>query len=139
MKLQGNSFSYDRRSDLINKPLSYQVYSAGGDVNLNPWTMNQTKAPVPKNISLQNQYGGPIGTYRIPLIRPMDTVAVPHDIKRGSVEELCRWPVYAGSKFQQWCSEDNAMKFHAMRPIVNSDQYTENLSILFDTIVMRSL
>jgi hypothetical protein len=73
------------------------------------------------------------------ILRPFDSVHVPRDIKRsidGSVEKeyKCDWPAYAGSKYQQWCSEKNAVMYHAMRPIMSPDDYTRALYKLFKVI-----
>jgi hypothetical protein len=96
-------------------------------------------------ISLYKLYGGPLGSYQNSILRPLDTVSVPIDIKRGTFgpndpaeDVACKWPNYAGSKFQQWCSEENAMKYYAMRPILNPDNYYDLLNKLFDTIVLQS-
>lgn len=144
MNITPESFVYQRPISLYDKELADKVYSSDGNININPWLyLNRSKitnGPGAEPISLFKQYGGALGTYRIPIIRPMDTVMVPRDIKRDTFENVkCQWPVYAGSKFQQWCSEENAIKYHAMRPIQTGNTYNNNLDKLFDTIVMRSM
>ncbi len=86
-------------------------------------------------IRLFNQYGGIVNGYVPFIIRPLDNVQVPRDFKRGSFEEKCDWPLFGGSKYQKWCSEDNAMNYYAMQPILNPDNYNEGLKKLFKIVV----
>jgi hypothetical protein len=106
-----------------------------------PWTKPPVlqKLTVPNtSIKLQNDYGGIINAYSPFIIRPFDSVKVPREIKRGTFEEKCNWPCYAGSNFQQWCSEENAINYFAMRPILEPDTYNSLLSELFRYVVAGS-
>lgn len=149
MNVQPISYSYNSSvNSLNNSQYLDKIYSADGTSSLNPWTQfnkqnNQRNfksntAP----INLYKQYGGVVGGYQHSMVRPMDTVMVPRDIRRGTgldqFIEKCDWPNYAGSKFQQWCSEENAIKYHAMRPIVEIDEYNKMLKKLFETVLLNS-
>lgn len=91
-------------------------------------------------IQLLNQSGGIINGYQPSIIRPIDNVRIPKDITYGDGTTMsCNGPCYTGSKYQQWCNEDNAINYHAMRPLINSDQYTMLLYELFDTITDKTL
>jgi hypothetical protein len=139
---QPSSFSVEKSTKNLfnNGPNVYPQYGADGTMGLNPWARQVNNRKTNQEpISLQKMYGGPLGTYQPSIIRPLDNVRIPQDVKRGSVEEICRGPVYTGSKFQEWCSEDNAINYYAMRPIVNPDEYSKWLRRLFDTVVMRSM
>jgi hypothetical protein len=132
---------YQDNSKLVSV---YPQYGANGYAET-PWQMNnktfkqitEQRKEYNNPPSFLNKYGGIINGYQPSIIRPMDTVMVPKDIKRESVTELCKWPCYAGSKFQKWCSEENAINYHAMRPIVQPNEYNEWLVKLFNTIMMR--
>jgi len=87
--------------------------------------------------TLQHAYGGPLGTYQPSIIRPFDNTHMlneVYDIKRDTFEK-CSGPCYTGSKYQEWCSEKNATKYFAMRPLITSGKYNENLAKMFFMIV----
>ena len=87
-------------------------------------------------IRLYNDYQGIINGYSPFIVRPIDTVHVPGDISRGSfIGDSCNWPCYADSNYQQWCSEENATKYQAMRPLITNEKYEQNLHKLFKAIV----
>jgi hypothetical protein len=86
-------------------------------------------------IDLMKKYGGIINGYQPSIIRPIDFVSL--DVKRDN-KVLCNSPMYSNNKFQQWCSEENAMKYHAMRPLVSIDKYNNMLTKLFDTILQNN-
>ena len=50
---------------------------------------------------------------------------------------FCNTPCSYASNYQQWVSEDNAIKYHAMRPILQPDQYNDLLKKMFNMIVMQ--
>lgn len=81
---------------------------------------------------------GIINGYSPFIVRPFDTVMVPTDVRYGSDNLNCRWPVYAGSKFQKWCSEDNAIKYHQMRPLLTPEDYNSLIAKMFLLIVEGS-
>lgn len=84
-------------------------------------------------ISLVKSDGVVVGGYSHSILRPFDSVRVPRDIKYSDgTTKQCEWPLFAGSKYQKWCNENDAVKYHAMRPIVNPDTYNGWLQSLFD-------
>jgi hypothetical protein len=93
-----------------------------------PIVYNQ-EIPIRTNWSIVNGYQPSI-------IRPFDSVHLPTDLKRTTFckEEKCNGPCYAGAKSQVWCSEDNAINYHAMRPLVTPDKYNEWLQKMFDML-----
>lgn len=70
-----------------------------------------------------------LGGYRPQIIRPFDSVSA------KSTSSSCKWPCYSNHKFQNWCSEDNAIRYYAMRPIIQPNEYTKLLKEMFDGIV----
>ena len=82
------------------------------------------------DIGLIKSDGVIVGGYMPQIMRPFDSVTA--DPSKGSD---CQWPCYSDKKFQQWCSEDNAIKYHAMRPLVSPKQYNLNLKKMFRGIV----
>lgn len=120
----------------------YQQFSADGSVESNQfWNQSPLKWPtVPQPNDARN--GGPIyerKLYQPSIIRPIDSVMVPRSISRGSFAgEKCNWPCYAGSKYQEWCSEEDAINYHAMRPLVEPDTYNKWLQKLFFTVTKGS-
>lgn len=94
-------------------------------------------------IYLYKKYGGAYGTYQPSIIRPLDNVHIdnspikfPNDIKRDPIK--CEWPCYAKNKFQTWCSEENAINYFAMRPLLTTEKYNNLLKKLFEIMVMLS-
>jgi hypothetical protein len=71
-----------------------------------------------------------VGGYMPQIIRPFDTVTA-----NPSKNSDCKWPCYSDKKFQQWCSEDNAINYHAMRPLISPSQYNNNLKKMFKGII----
>jgi hypothetical protein len=82
------------------------------------------------DIGLIKSDGIPLGTYMPQIIRPFDSVTA--NPTSGS---KCKWPCYSDKKFQQWCSEENAINYHAMRPLVSPGQYNNNLRKMFKAII----
>ncbi len=81
-------------------------------------------------IGLIKSDGVIVGGYMPQIIRPFDSVTA--NPSKGS---KCQWPCYSDKKFQQWCSEENAIKYHAMRPLVSPSQYNNNLKKLMQEII----
>ena len=135
-----SSFSFPKsvKNSTFNDPNVYPQYSADGTFKMNPWAKMTDPRKANDTISLQKLYGGAINTYQPSIIRPFDTTMLPRDITRGTFETECKYPVYTGSKFQQWCSEDDAINYFAMRPIINPNDYNAILKKLFESVVMRS-
>ena len=72
--------------------------------------------------------------YSHSILRPFDSVHVPKDISYKGTKESCDWPLFAGSRYQEWCNEDVAIKYHAMRPIVAPDTYEDWLVAMFNKL-----
>lgn len=73
-----------------------------------------------------------VGGYSHSILRPFDSVHVPKDIRYSNGKtEKCDWPLFAGGKYQEWCNEEVAIKYHAMRPIVSPDTYESWLVAMF--------
>lgn len=60
--------------------------------------------------------------------RPPNSLAMPKDLHRG---EFC---TAEKNKYQKWCSEDNAVGYYAMQPIIQPNDYNAALSKLFKTM-----
>jgi hypothetical protein len=89
-------------------------------------------------IQLRTKYGSLVNGYQHQIIRPFDSVHLPRDLKRDNDLTKCNWPCYAGSNYQDWCSEKNAIWYHAMAPIIEPNQYNELLKQLFALVVGKS-
>ena len=98
-----------------NIPSTFPYDSKNNDGSINPGKVNLIKSD-----------GVPLGTYSNFILRPFDSVSA--NPSKGS---NCKWPCYSDKKFQQWCSEENAIKYHAMRPIISSENYNDNLKKMF--------
>lgn len=85
------------------------------------------------DIGLIKSDGVIVGGYMPQIIRPFDSVTA-----NPSKESSCKWPCYSNKKFQQWCSEENAINYHAMRPIISPNKYNENLRTMFKAIIDKS-
>jgi hypothetical protein len=84
----------------------------------------------PGAIKLINSEGVPLGAYRHQIIRPFDSVSANPSSNSG-----CKWPCYSDKKYQKWCSEKNAIKYHGMRPIMTPDEYDNNLKKMFEKMI----
>lgn len=103
-------------------------------------------------ISLYTPQGNKISTYVPFILRPPMDVSIPKTTDKNSdycnrkeSDEMgengevrrsvkCNWPLYGGSKFQQFCSEQNATDYYAMRMLQTSEKYNDLLQILFNSI-----
>lgn len=85
-------------------------------------------------ISLFKPDGVIVGGYVPQIIRPFDTVSA-----TPPSNSSCKWPCYSDTKFQKWCSEDNAVNYHAMRPLVSPGKYNNNLRKLFAGIIDKEV
>ncbi len=68
-------------------------------------------------IKLLKKDGIPINAYKPQIVRPIDNV---HESENG--------------KFQEWCSKSNAVAYHAMRPIIQPNDYDRIVEKLFKNI-----
>lgn len=82
------------------------------------------------DIGLIKSDGIIVGGYMPQIIRPFDSVTA--NPKQSS---KCQWPCYSDKKFQKWCSEENAINYHAMRPLIGPEQYNNNLRKMFKAII----
>jgi hypothetical protein len=103
-------------------------------------------------IALRTPYGSLVNGYQPQILRPFDNVSVPRqvadamdknpvkfpaDVKRDTFEQ-CNWPCSAGSNYQTWCSEENAQKYYAMRPIIEPNDYNNMLKKMFTLVVDKN-
>ena len=82
------------------------------------------------DIGLIKSDGVIVGGYMPQIIRPFDSVTA-----NPTPGSKCNWPCYSDRKFQQWCSEENAINYHGMRPLVSPSQYNNNLRKMFAGII----
>ena len=81
-------------------------------------------------IGLIKSDGVVVGGYMPQILRPFDTVSA--NPVPGSD---CKWPCYSDKKYQNWCSEENAINYHAMRPLVTPHKYNELLKKMFKRMI----
>jgi hypothetical protein len=97
------------------------------DRSLFPYDQKSNDGSIyPGKINIIKSDGVALGTYRPQIIRPFDSVS--ENPSKGS---KCNWPCYSDKKQQKWCSEENAIKYHAMRPIISYGDYNSNLKKMF--------
>lgn len=65
--------------------------------------------------------------YRRQILRPFDSVSQSF--------EGCSYPCNSKDKFQQWDSQKNAEKYHAMRPLMHYEKYEQNIRSKFNSII----
>lgn len=114
------------------------IYQNSPSINNFAIPLPPSPQPTPP-LQLYTDLGTRLGGYQPSIIRPIDDVYLPRDIKRGTFVEKCDYPVYSGAKQQVWCNEQNAIDYYGMRPIIEPDAYTLLLKRLFETVVMRSV
>jgi len=98
-----------------------------------PYNRNLPEFYDDNDIGLIKSDGVALGSYTPYILRPFDSVTA--NPSKGSD---CKWPCYSDKKFQQWCSEKNAIEYHAMRPIMSSSDYNNNLTKLFKNIIDKN-
>lgn len=94
--------------------------------------MEQSKRENNETIRLINGDGVPLGAYRHQIIRPFDNTTPKSENPKMGME--CKWPCYSDLKHEKWCDESNAIKYHAMRPLLNPQQYNDLLKQMFRLI-----
>jgi hypothetical protein len=130
--------TFNPGSDVEEWRINKNLYEPGTRQSLN---FPSLKTAFPYNKFLPERYneddigliksdGVIVGGYMPQIIRPFDSVTA--NPKPGS---KCQWPCYSDRKFQQWCSEENAINYHAMRPLVSPGQYNNNLRRMFLAII----
>lgn len=112
--------SYPNPNENIKQSNSNQNQMCNNVKLVNP-TGNQN------NPSLLNSDGSIINGYQPSIIRPLD--------RTDYVKDNCSWPTYSKSKHQQWCSEQNAIDYYAMRPLITPKTYNSLLNKMFKIIV----
>ena len=143
--------SYVSRNTFINNPYSsvenWKINKGQNGIR-EPGTwqemnLNNVKSGFPFNRNLPEFYneddigliksdGTIINGFVPQILRPFDSVSA-----NPSPESDCKWPCYSDKKFQKWCSEENAINYHAMRPIVQPNQYNDLLKKMFNSILDR--
>lgn len=83
--------------------------------------------PAPNIQWLKNQNNIIVNGYQPSIIRPLNLT----DWSKGS---QCSWPMYSKDKNQSYCSEENAIKYYAMRPLVTPTTYNEWLKNMFSIL-----
>ena len=86
-----------------------------------------------RDASIRNYDGSIANGYQPSIIRPNEYTGYKKHADDGTA---CSWPCYSGSKHQNWCNEENAIKYYAMRPLVTPKNYNELLMNLFNHIVV---
>ena len=116
------------------------LYGADGTISnnkfWNPLNIKEYQGPDPEPIKMFRSDGSKISGYVPFILRPFDSVSLPKDIRRGSSDFACPTG-YAGSNAQTWCSEKDAMSFHAMTPIIQPNKYNDILQDLFNVVVFQ--
>ena len=77
-------------------------------------------------IGLIKSDGVIVGGYMPQILRPFDTVSA-----TPASGSDCQWPCYSDKKYQKWCSEENAINYHAMRPLIAPKDYNNLLKKMF--------
>jgi hypothetical protein len=83
-------------------------------------------------IGLIKSDGVIVGGYMPQILRPFDSVTA-----NPSKNSNCNWPCYSDKKFQEWCSEENAINYHGMRPLIAPNKWNENLRKMFKLMIDR--
>jgi len=126
-------------SPVENWRINKNLYEPGTSEELNLAGL-QTSFPYYKydpetyndKINLIKSDGVILGGYVPQIIRPFDSVTA-----NPTPGSDCKWPCYSDRKFQEWCSEENAIKYHAMRPIISTKDYNNNLKKMFIKMLDR--
>lgn len=95
-----------------------------------PYYKNMPEKYTDNKIDLIKSDGIIVGGYMPQIVRPFDSVTA-----NPSKDSKCNWPCYSDKKFQKWCSEDNAIKYHAMRPLIGPNKYNDNLRKMMKAII----
>lgn len=92
-----------------------------------------SQPPVSTEVEVIKDYSGNIvNGYQPFIIRPNDTTSYQKRTDNGT---LCSWPMFDGNNNKQkWCNEENAIKYHAMRPLKTPKTYNQWLEQLFTII-----
>lgn len=115
-----------KQNNYLSKPVGVGL---DGKVHTATWRSLGMQKPSQldnDSIYLTSDLGTGVQFFQPSIIRPLDSVTVP--------KNDCNFPEYGSSKFQQWCSENNASKYFAMRPLVQPDEYNGWLRQLFAKI-----
>lgn len=104
----------------------------GGIQSSFPWMAPQDPSPLNKPIQTITKEGNIVSGYSPSILRPFDDVYVPRKTPDG---HDCSWPCYAGSKYQKWCSKENAIGYYGMRPLVDPKDYNGWLINMFNYLV----
>lgn len=133
--------TFNPGSDVEQWKINKNLYEPGTYQNLNfssvqssfPYTRFLPERYNDNDIGLIKSDGVIVGGYMPQIIRPFDSVTA--NPSKGSG---CKWPCYSDKKFQQWCSEENAINYHAMRPLVSPSEYNANVKKLMNAIIDKT-
>lgn len=134
--------SYISQSTFINNPpssvenwrINKNLYEPGPEGSLSMYNV-QNQFPYNKpteefftngKINLIKSDGVILGGYMPQILRPFDSVTA-----NPTPGSDCKWPCYSDRKFQQWCSEENAINYHAMRPLISPNEWNRLLKKMF--------
>jgi hypothetical protein len=130
--------TFNPGSDVEQWRINKKLYEPGPRQSLNfqsvqsqfPYNRNLPEAYNDDQIGLIKSDGVIVGGYMPQILRPFDSVTA--NPSKGSD---CKWPCYSDKKFQQWCSEENAINYHAMRPLIAPNQWNKNLKKMFNLML----
>ena len=91
-----------------------------------PYNRNLPEGYNEDQIGLIKSDGVIVGGYMPQILRPFDNVSA-----TPGPDSDCQWPCYSDKKFQKWCSEENAINYHAMRPLIAPKDYNNLLKKMF--------
>jgi hypothetical protein len=97
-----------------------------------PYLEQSKSGPEDDVISLIKSDGVILGGYVPQIIRPFDTTVA------QTKNDKCSWPCYSDLKHQKWCSEENAINYYAMRPLVSPSKYNANLLKMFKQLADKN-
>jgi hypothetical protein len=136
-----SSDTFNPGSAVEDYRINKHLYEPGTRQSLNfpslktafPYNRNLPERYNDDEIGLIKSDGVIVGGYMHQILRPFDSVTA-----NPSKSSDCKWPCYSDKKFQTWCSEENAIKYHAMRPIISPKQYNDNLKKMFKAIIDKT-
>jgi len=114
-------------------PGTPQSYNMGQDGTMSSFPfLEQSRDSNNEKISLLKPDGVVIGGYTPQILRPFDTVTAQKN------PDKCNFPCYSDIKHNKWCSEENAINYYGMRPLVSPSAYNKNLQKMFNMIIDRN-
>jgi len=114
----------------LYEPGNYNSLNFSSTQSSFPYTNNLPERYNDDNIGLIKSDGVIVGGYLPQILRPFDSITA-----NPSKDSNCTWPCYSDKKFQGWCSEENAINYHAMRPLIAPNQYINLLRKMFKGMI----